>query len=132
MKIAVDKVLVFTLSLVPLGYLVYLALTSQLSANPIEHITHFTGDWALNFILISLAMTPLRRLTKKGIFIKYRRMLGLYAFFYTCLHFTTYLVLDQFFDWQAIVEDIIKRPYITVGFAAFVLLIPWQLPPLAV
>jgi len=104
--------------------LIYRGMTQQLGANPIEEITHFTGDWTIYFLLITLAITPLRRLTGINTVIRFRRMLGLFAFFYACLHFTTYLVLDQFFDWQAILEDIAKRPYITVGFAAFLLLVP--------
>jgi len=95
-----------------------------LGANPIEFITHSTGTWTLVFLLITLSVTPLRRLTGRNDLIRYRRMLGLFAFFYACLHFTTYIWLDQFFDWSAIVKDVIKRPFITVGFASFVLLIP--------
>ncbi len=104
--------------------LVFNALTHNLTANPIKEITHFTGEWALNFLLLTLAITPLRKLTGLNALIAYRRMLGLYAFFYACLHFATYLVLDQFFDWREILLDVTRRPYITVGFAAFILLIP--------
>jgi len=118
------KPLVFCLCLAPAGVLVFNAFTGRLSANPIEDITHFTGDWTLYFLLITLAVTPVRRLTGWVMIMRYRRMLGLFAFFYACLHFLTYLVLDQFFDWGTIVEDIAKRPYITVGFTAFTLLIP--------
>jgi len=95
-----------------------------LGANPIEAVTHSTGDWTLRLLLLSLALTPLRRLTGLHWFIRLRRMLGLYAFFYALLHFMTYLWLDQFFDWSGIARDIVKRPFITAGFAAFVLLIP--------
>lgn len=119
-----SKPLVFTLCLVPFATLVYYGLTDQLTANPIESITHFTGDWTLYFLLITLSVTPLRTLTGINSLIRFRRMLGLFTFFYACLHFTTYFVLDQFFDFTAIVEDVIERPYITVGFTAFVLLIP--------
>lgn len=119
-----DKVIVFIAALIPFGYLLFLTFTGGLSANPVEDITHFTGDWTLNMLLITLAITPLRRITKWNRLIRYRRMLGLYVFFYSLLHFLTYLVFDQFFDIQEIIADIIKRPYITVGFAAFVLLIP--------
>ncbi|MFQ5659185.1 MAG: sulfite oxidase heme-binding subunit YedZ [Gammaproteobacteria bacterium] len=115
--------ILFILCLVPFALLISYGLTGRLGANPIKEITHFTGDWTLNFLLITLAVTPLRRLTGKSEIVRYRRMLGLFAFFYACLHFLTYLVLDQFFDWQEITADIIKRPYITVGFTAFVLLI---------
>ena len=118
------KPIVFCLCLVPLAVLIGLAITNKLGANPIEEITHFTGQWALYFLLITLSVTPLKRITGKAEFIRYRRMLGLYAFFYACLHFLTYMVLDQFFDFEEIIIDIAKRPYITVGFTAFVLLIP--------
>jgi len=119
--------LIFTLSLIPFAILIYNAFTDQLTANPIEYITHFTGEWTLYFLLITLSITPLRTLTGLNSVIRYRRMLGLFAFFYACLHFSTYFVLDQFFDFTAILEDIVKRPYITVGFAAFMLLIPLAL-----
>jgi len=118
------KPLVFCLCLSPFGILIFNALTGRLSANPIKDITHFTGDWTLYFLLITLAVTPLRRLTGWTPVMRYRRMLGLFAFFYACLHFLTYLVLDQFFDWHTIAGDVMKRPYITVGFTAFLLLIP--------
>ena len=115
---------VFLLVLVPLGKLLFAAWQDDLGANPIEKITHTTGYWALSFLLITLSATPLRRLTHWNWPMRVRRMLGLFAFFYATLHFLSYLILDQFFDWPAIVEDIAKRPYITVGFSAFVLLIP--------
>jgi methionine sulfoxide reductase heme-binding subunit len=118
------KPIIFCLSLIPFGILLFDSLTGRLSANPIEDITHFTGDWTIYFLLITLSITPLRRLTGINTLIRFRRMLGLFAFFYSCLHFTTYFVLDQFFDWETILEDIVERPYITVGFTAFILLIP--------
>ena len=118
------KALLFLASLIPLGRLIWLAFSDGLGANPIEFITRSTGTWTLVFLLITLSITPLRRLTGRNALIRYRRMLGLFAFFYACLHFTTYIWLDQFFEWPAIVKDVIKRPFITVGFAAFVLLIP--------
>lgn len=118
------KPLVFLLCLIPLGLGVWDGVTGQLGANPIEAITHRTGDWTLRFVLISLAITPLRKILHKPALVRYRRMLGLFAFFYVCLHFLTYLVLDQFFDFHAIGKDILKRPYITIGFSAFLLLIP--------
>lgn len=118
------KPLVFMLCLVPLVWLGADAYGDRLGANPIEAITHATGTWTLVFLLITLSVTPLRRLTGINALIRLRRMLGLYAFFYACLHVVTYFWLDQFFDWTAIVKDIIKRPFITVGFFAFVLLIP--------
>jgi len=118
------KAVAFALCLIPLVHLGWLGLRGQLGANPIEYITHSTGWWTLAFLLLTLTITPARRLTNWNWLLKLRRMLGLYAFFYVCLHFTTYLWLDQFFDWKSIVKDIGKRPFITVGFAAFLLLIP--------
>lgn len=118
------KPVMFVACLLPFAWLLFRTFTGRLSAEPIEDITFTTGDWALRFLLITLAVTPLRRLTGWNALIRLRRMLGLFAFFYVCLHFLTFLVLDQFFDWQAIVEDIVKRRYILVGFSAFVLLIP--------
>lgn len=118
------KPFVFVASLLPLCFLVYNGVTDKLTANPIEYITHFTGDWTIYFLLLTLSVTPLRILTGQVSLVRYRRMIGLFAFFYASLHFLTYLVLDQFFDFSAIIEDIAKRPYITVGFTAFVLLIP--------
>ncbi len=100
------------------------AWQDDLGANPVEKITHNTGYWTLTFLLLSLSATPLRQLSGAVWLVRIRRMLGLFAFFYACLHFLTYLILDQFFDWAAIAEDILKRPYITVGFAAFLMLIP--------
>jgi sulfoxide reductase heme-binding subunit YedZ len=118
------KVAVFLLCLVPLGILVWRALTANLGANPVEFIQHATGDWTLRFLVITLCITPFRKLLKLPDLIRFRRMLGLFAFFYACLHFLTYLGPDQSFDLAAIWKDVYKRPFITVGFAAFVLLIP--------
>jgi methionine sulfoxide reductase heme-binding subunit len=118
------KLAVFVFCLVPLGQLLYYAWTDNLSANPIEFITRFTGSWALILLLASLSVTPLRKTLGWNDLIKFRRMLGLFAFFYALLHFSTYLVLDHFFDFPAIVKDIIKRPYVTAGFTGFVLMIP--------
>jgi sulfoxide reductase heme-binding subunit YedZ len=118
------KVAVFLACLIPLGQLLYNAWTDDLTANPIEFITHFTGDWILIFLLATLSVTPLRKISGWNELIKFRRMLGLFAFFYALLHFSTYMVLDHFFDFQAIVKDIIKRPYVTAGFTGFVLMIP--------
>lgn len=115
---------VFGLCLLPLALLLYGAYQDDLGANPIEKITHNTGFWALTFLLLTLTATPLRWLSGWSWPLRLRRMLGLFSFFYACLHFLTYLVLDQFFDFAAICQDILKRPYITVGFSAFVLLIP--------
>ena len=110
--------------LLPLARLIALGVNGDLGANPIEFITRSTGTWTLAGLLVTLSVTPLRRLTGRADLIRYRRMLGLFAFFYACLHFTTYVWLDQFFDPAAIARDIVKRPFITVGFSAFVLLIP--------
>jgi len=118
------KAALFVLCLVPLGRLVWLGTHHGLGANPIEYITHSTGWWTLTFLLITLSVTPLRRLTGWNWLLRLRRMLGLFAFFYVCLHFVTYIWLDQFFDWHSMVKDIAKRPFITVGFTAFLLLIP--------
>ena len=118
------KIAVFLACLIPLGQLLYHAWTDDLAANPIEFITHFTGDWTLIFLLATLSVTPLRKISGWNELIKFRRMLGLFAFFYALLHFSTYMVLDHFFDFQAIVKDIVKRPYVTAGFTGFVLMIP--------
>ena len=114
----------FVLCLIPLGLLIWRGFQGRLTANPIEFISHTTGWWTLTFLMITLSVTPLRRMLDLPWLLRLRRMLGLYAFFYACLHFLTWLVLDQFFDWNAIVKDVVKRPYITVGFTAFLLLLP--------
>ena len=121
------KLPVFLLCLVPLGFLIWRALTGNLGANPVEFIQHATGDWTLRFLVFTLCITPLRKLLKLPDLIRFRRMLGLFAFFYACLHFLTYLGPDQSFDVAAMWKDVYKRPFITVGFAAFVLLIPLAL-----
>jgi len=118
------KAFVFLICLSPLAALGWRALHNGLTANPIEYITHATGDSTLRFILFTLCVTPFRKLLGLPELIRFRRMLGLFAFFYGCLHFTTYIWLDKFFDLKEVWKDIAKRPYITVGFLAFVLLIP--------
>jgi sulfoxide reductase heme-binding subunit YedZ len=118
------KFWVFCICLLPLARLVVLGTTGGLGANPIEFITRSTGTWTLAGLMATLSVTPLRRLSGRADLIRYRRMLGLFAFFYASLHFVTYIWLDQFFDPAAIAKDIVKRPFITVGFTAFVLLIP--------
>lgn len=118
------KLWVFGLCLLPLARLIVLAGSGGLGANPIEFITRSTGTWTLVGLLLTLSITPLRRLSGRAELIRYRRMLGLFSFFYACLHFVTYIWLDQFFELTAIAKDIVKRPFITVGFTAFVLLIP--------
>jgi sulfoxide reductase heme-binding subunit YedZ len=115
---------VFVLALLPLIKLAIGACIDGLGANPIEKITRTTGYWTLALLVITLSATPLRLLRGWYWPVRIRRMLGLFAFFYGSLHFLTYLVLDQFFDWAAIADDIAKRPYITVGFPSFVLMIP--------
>jgi methionine sulfoxide reductase heme-binding subunit len=118
------KPLVFVLCLSPVLLLGWQAMHNGLGANPIEFITHFTGDWTLRFLVIVLAITPLRKLLRAPELIRFRRMVGLFAFFYGLLHFTTYIWLDKFFEWSEIWKDVIKRPFITAGFTAFVLMIP--------
>ncbi|WP_321817583.1 MULTISPECIES: protein-methionine-sulfoxide reductase heme-binding subunit MsrQ [unclassified Paraburkholderia] len=118
------KVAVFVAAWYPLARIVFFGLTDRLGANPIEFITRSTGLWTLVFLCITLAVTPLRRLTGWNALLRFRRMLGLYAFFYATLHFTTYIWFDKWFDVAAMLKDVGKRPFITVGFAAFVLLIP--------
>lgn len=118
------KLAAFILALWPLANLLLNAVQDNLGANPIEKITHVTGFWTLTFLLIGLTATPLRNFSGWFWPIRLRRMLGLFAFFYASLHFLAYLVLDQFFDWSAIWSDIAKRPYITIGFSAWVGLLP--------
>lgn len=118
------KPVVFLLSLLPFAGFVYGGFADDLGVNPVETLTHESGEWALRFLLLSLAITPLRKITKLHWLIKLRRMLGLFAFFYAVLHFITYIWLDQFFDWSEILVDIPKRPFITIGFLSFVLLLP--------
>lgn len=124
MKLRFTKLAIFLAALVPLGRLLWKGLHGLLGANPIEVITRSTGDWTLILVLTTLAITPLRRITRQYWLIGVRRMIGLFAFFYGCLHFTTYIWLDKFFDLHEMIKDIGKRPFITVGFTAFVLLIP--------
>jgi sulfoxide reductase heme-binding subunit YedZ len=119
-----SKPVVFLLCLLPLAALGWRALHGELTANPIEFITHATGDWTLRFLVIALCVTPFRKILHLPELIRFRRMLGLFTFFYACLHFTTYIWLDKFFDLSEMWKDIAKRKYITVGFTAFLLLIP--------
>lgn len=116
------KPVVFTVALVPLVWTVWLAYTGELGAEPVLESVKASGLWALRFLLIALALTPLRMLTGVAGLARFRRMLGLFAFFYACVHLSTYIGLDQFFDWPAIWKDIVKRPYITVGMGAFLIL----------
>lgn len=123
-QIAVVKVVLFHACLLPLALLAYDAWQDALGANPIEAVTRALGDWTLRFLLITLTVTPLRKFTGWTWLVRLRRMLGLYTFFYACLHLTSYLWFDQFFNWIDIARDIVKRPFITAGFVAFTLLVP--------
>ena len=122
-----QRVITFLLCLLPLAWLILQAVTDRLSANPIEDITAATGSWTLRLLLITLAMTPLRRLTGWKWPLRLRRMLGLFAFFYASLHLMTYLWFDQFFLWSEILADILERPFITLGMTAYALLLPLAL-----
>src|ERR1019366_976531 len=117
----------FAAAMLPFLCLVLFTITDRLGANPIEFITRNCGDWTLYFLCMTLAVTPLRRLTNWNWLIKLRRMLGLFAFFYAVLHFTTFLWFDHFFDVSEMLKDVAKPPFITVGFIAFVLLVPLAL-----
>ncbi len=123
-RLRLTKIVIFLGALVPLARLLWKGLHTGLGANPIEVITHSTGDWTLILVLATLLITPLRRLTHQYWIIGLRRMVGLFAFFYGMLHFLTYIWLDKFFDVHEMLKDIAKRPFITVGFSAFILLIP--------
>lgn len=114
----------FLASLLPAARLAWLTFTDGLGANPVEFLTRSTGTWTLVFLCIALAVTPLRRWSGWTWLARLRRMLGLFAFFYAACHFTTYLWFDQAFDVDAMLKDVVKRPFITAGFAAFVLLVP--------
>lgn len=118
------KVLVWMLALLPFARLLYLGATAQFGANPLEFVTRSTGTWTLVMLCVTLAITPLRRFTGWNWLIKLRRMLGLFAFFYGVQHFLLWLGVDRGFDVAYMIKDIAKRPFITVGFAAFVLLVP--------
>ncbi len=121
------KVVLFFICLVPFASLAWRALHADLGANPVEFVQHATGDWTLRFLLFTLTITPLRKLLNLPDLIRFRRMLGLFAFFYVCLHFLTYIGPDQSFSLAGMWKDVQKRRYVTVGFTAFVLLIPLAL-----
>ncbi len=121
------KPALFMLCLLPLALLIGDGMADGLGANPVEAISHHTGEWALRFLLITLAVTPLRRLSGWPWPLKLRRMLGLYAFFYALLHLCAWVWLDQWFNWQGMLEDVLKRPYILVGMLGFVLMLPLAL-----
>jgi len=126
-RLRILKIFIFLAALIPLGRLVWKFYHDALGANPVEVITHSTGDWTMILILTTLSITPLRKLTKQYWLIGIRRMIGLFAFFYGCLHFTTYIWLDKSFDVHEMIKDVYKRPFITAGFTAFVLMIPLAL-----
>ena len=123
-RIATIKIAVFAAALAPFSALVYQGFTDALGANPVEAITHSTGEWTLRLLLVTLAITPLRLLTGRVWLVRLRRMVGLFAFFYLMLHFTTYAVLDASLDLAYVIEDVADRLYITAGFTAFVMLVP--------
>lgn len=122
-RVAWVKIPLFVLALLPVDLLLYDAMTDNLGANPVETLSRTTGDWIFRFLLITLSMTPLQHWTGWPVWLRLRRMLGLFVFFYACLHFGAY-VLDQFLSTETIREGIIKRPYIIVGFTAFLMLWP--------
>jgi methionine sulfoxide reductase heme-binding subunit len=126
-RIAFVKAAVWAAALYPAAHLAYRAYGGDLTANPIEYITHETGDAAVMLLVFSLAVTPLRRLTGWNELIRLRRLLGLFGFFYACLHLTTWAVVDKFFDVQTMIEDIFERPFITIGMVTFLLLLPLAL-----
>ena len=118
------KPCVFIFSLIPLLIITYKIFFNQLGPEPVKEITHHTGEWTLIFIVLTLSMTPLKRITKSNIWISFRRMLGLFVFFYATIHLLTYIGLDYRFDWQPILNDVLKKKYIFIGFSAWLLLIP--------
>ena len=115
---------IFILSTIPFLIITYKIFFNKLGPEPVKEITHFTGEWALIFICLTLSMRPLKKITNLNYWLKIRRMLGLFVFFYTSLHLLTYVGIDHRFNWQPILNDVVKKKYIFVGFAAWVLLIP--------
>jgi sulfoxide reductase heme-binding subunit YedZ len=118
------KALVFALCLVPLVDLLWRAYRQDLTANPVEFITHTTGDWTIRFLMITLSVTPLRLWLRQPLLVRFRRMFGLFSFFYAMLHFAAWFCIDKFFDFQEMGKDILKRPFITIGMAALLMLAP--------
>ena len=118
------KAVLFLFCLVPVFVLAWHAYHQELTANPVEYITHYTGDWTIRFLMITLSVTPLRLWLHQPHLVRFRRMFGLFAFFYAMLHFTTWFCLDKFFDFQEMGKDIAKRPFITLGLTAVILLVP--------
>lgn len=123
-QLSAIKAVLFAVCLLPLAHLGYGLFTDNLGANPVEAVIRGLGDWALRLLLLTLAVTPLRRLSGWHWLLRLRRMFGLFVFFYALLHVLGYIWVEQFFDWSAILDDIVKRPFITVGFTAFLLLLP--------
>lgn len=118
------KPLVFIICLLPFAMLIFGAVNNTLGPNPVETMIRTLGDWGIYFLLIGLSISPARKLFNLSWLIRYRRMLGLFAFFYVCMHFLSYIWFDQFFNIEEIIKDIIKRPFITIGFICFLMLIP--------
>lgn len=123
-RVALAKIVVFALCLLPFAMLVWDAAAQTLGPDPVAMLEHRSGDWALRLLLVTLAVTPLRQLTGVAALVRFRRMLGLFAFFYASLHLTVYLVIDLGGFWRQLFGEIVKRPYITVGFLAWLLLVP--------
>jgi sulfoxide reductase heme-binding subunit YedZ len=121
------KILVFALCLAPLFWAGWRAWNQDLTANPVEYLTHFSGDWTIRLLVITLAVTPLRKVLGLPELIRFRRMVGLFAFFYGCLHFLAFLWLDKDFEVREMLKDVSKRPFITAGFAALMLMVPLAL-----
>lgn len=115
---------VFSVCLLPIAFLIWRGVQNDLTANPSQFLEHRTGDWTLRFVVITLCITPLRKILRLPQLIRFRRMMGLFAFFYGCVHFLAWSWFDKFFDWPGMWADVHKRPYITVGFTGFVLMIP--------
>jgi sulfoxide reductase heme-binding subunit YedZ len=124
LKSAYAKPVVHLLCLVPFSLLLWAAFNDGLGANPVEKLTHETGDWTLRLLLITLGISPLRQWTGQSAFVRFRRMLGLYTFFYGCCHFSIWFIADHSLDLAGMIEDIVERPYITLGFSALMLMIP--------
>ena len=121
------KIPIFFLSLLPILIIFYQIIFNQLGPEPVKEITHVTGNWTLRFIIITLAMTPLQKFTKLNFWISYRRMFGLFVFFYASAHMMTYVGIDYRFDWSSIGDDIVKKKFIFAGFLAWLLLVPLAL-----
>lgn len=123
-RIVVAKIVVFALCLLPLALLVWDTLHEQLGADPVAQLEHRSGDWALRLLLLTLAVSPLRQLSGQAVLLRFRRMLGLFAFFYASVHLSIYLVIDLGGFWRQLFGEILKRPYITAGFLAWLLMLP--------